>query len=298
MLDAVKFRYQVYQGDGGNSAATASRLISRRQRSLDDAASASASASALPTGASSSSITLTLAADPIICNQILETLNTSGVAHVDSVSSVETLRRNSSDIITREDNYDRRRAHEELRASGFQASHAPISPGVEVTSVENKLPFEGTEVKERRGGLSAKEHFKKKGSMSPLQRCSDILCMVWPLVLMLTVNGDAARNAIVATSTIDEGTGRRSHTSSSTLESFPPTAILDALATSTSPVCVRTYEVTDGWWWTRAILAPELDRLVEKVEQKCVNRNVAAFNRFLCVRHHTDYYSVAHIIVA
>ena len=39
----------------------------------------------------------------------------------------------------------------------------------------------------RRKRLNAAQHFKKRGSMSPLQRCCDILCLVWPVVLVLSV---------------------------------------------------------------------------------------------------------------
>jgi hypothetical protein len=47
--------------------------------------------------------------------------------------------------------------------------------------------------------LNAAQHFKKRGSMSPLQRCCDILCLVWPVVLVLSVS-DSNSNSSSASS--------------------------------------------------------------------------------------------------
>jgi hypothetical protein len=66
-------------------------------------------------------------------------------------------------------------------------------------------------------GENANKRFKSKSSMSPLQRCSDIITLVWPLTLCLAV--------------------------------LPH----------------NRFQVTDGWWWTNAILDAELQALVKKV---------------------------------
>jgi hypothetical protein len=75
---------------------------------------------------------------------------------------------------------------------------------------------------------SAAQHFSKRGAMSPLQRCSDIACFVWPMVLCFSA--------------------------------LPPSsAPLQPAAGSTR------LRVTDGWWWTTAQLDADLLTLYNTV---------------------------------
>ena len=128
--------------------------------------------------------------------------------------------------------------------------------------------------------LGAVQHFKKRGSMSPLQRCCDILCMVWPLVLVLSVGvgvgvgagpGDQGGD--------DEGVGRGSDSSialqggsnnsnqSPRISSSSSRPLKDPAGpvSGPDPPPLCRIRVTDGWWWCDAALDCELSKLLEKV---------------------------------
>jgi hypothetical protein len=75
---------------------------------------------------------------------------------------------------------------------------------------------------------SAAQHFSKRGAMSPLQRCSDIACFVWPMVLCFSAPP-------------------------------PSSAPLQPVAGTTR------LRVTDGWWWTTTQLDADLLTLYNAV---------------------------------
>jgi hypothetical protein len=133
--------------------------------------------------------------------------------------------------------------------------------------------------------LGAVRHFKKRGSMSPLQRCCDILCMVWPLVLVLSVGpgggvgagpidlrGDdgGLDRASVGNMALQSGADNvnksqlMSSTSSSSSTSRHPADPTGPVSGPTPPPQCRI-RVTDGWWWCDAALDCELSKLLEKV---------------------------------
>ena len=134
--------------------------------------------------------------------------------------------------------------------------------------------------------LGAVQHFKKRGSMSPLQRCCDILCMVWPLVLVLSVGAGVGVGAGPSDQGgDDEGVGRGSDSSialqGSSINSNQSPRVSSSSSSSSSssrplkdpagpvsgsappPLC--RIRVTDGWWWCDAALDCELSKLLEKV---------------------------------
>lgn len=80
---------------------------------------------------------------------------------------------------------------------------------------------------------SAQQHFRRRGAMSPLQRCCDIMCLVWPIVLCVS----------------------NSSSSSSSGSSDKQEELSKCMS----------IELSDGWWWTSAVLDEELSRLLRKV---------------------------------
>jgi hypothetical protein len=72
-----------------------------------------------------------------------------------------------------------------------------------------------------------KKRFVNRASMSPLQRCSDIHTLIWPLLLCIAIS-------------IENEEGKDEENK-------------------------LTIEVTDGWWWTRVQLDFQLQQLVTKV---------------------------------
>jgi hypothetical protein len=81
---------------------------------------------------------------------------------------------------------------------------------------------------------SAQHHFRRRGAMSPLQRCCDIMCLVWPIVLCV---------------------------SSSCSSSSSGSGVLEQGDLSKGILI----ELSDGWWWASAVLDEELSRLLRKV---------------------------------
>lgn len=75
---------------------------------------------------------------------------------------------------------------------------------------------------------SAQQHFSKRGAMSPLQRCSDIACFVWPMVLCFAAP--------------------------------PPSP-----AVTSGGVSTGILQLTDGWWWTKTQLDAGLLALYQMV---------------------------------
>lgn len=82
---------------------------------------------------------------------------------------------------------------------------------------------------------SAQHHFRRRGAMSPLQRCCDIMCLVWPIVLCVSSS---------CSSSSSSGTG-----------------VLEQEDLSKGILI----ELSDGWWWASAVLDEELSRLLRKV---------------------------------
>jgi hypothetical protein len=94
---------------------------------------------------------------------------------------------------------------------------------------------------------SAPSHFAKRGAMSPLQRCSDIACFVWPMVLCFSASapeGAPSSTASPAPRALDNSAGKGGDT-------------------ETKMKCF----VTDGWWWTSAQLDADLVALYNKVRR-------------------------------
>lgn len=212
--------------------------------------------------------------------------------------------RKRTDIISCEENAARRKLHDDALQDCIPATVLPSitrtcstsnthdgSYQTEIVTPLVRKSSNGCRVK-----LSAKEHFKKRGSMSPLQRCSDIVCMVWPLMLVLSVRCDAINASNINIG--QDNAGSRGHSDqhsrvptsveSSRASSRPyqgtggdlknstsPSVLFDSISSSNiaadkginpqpSASSTRVFEVTDGWWWTRAVLDPELNRLVER----------------------------------
>ena len=100
--------------------------------------------------------------------------------------------------------------------------------------------------------ISAARHFSKRGSMSPLQRCSDILTLLWPLtVCFCTTAADGETSAM-------KRTGPKNST-------------------------MKTFEVTDGWWFSSLIIDEGLQNLVEKVWGLIFNNKVISLFLLLFV---------------
>jgi hypothetical protein len=91
---------------------------------------------------------------------------------------------------------------------------------------------------------SAAQHFSKRGAMSPLQRCSDIACFVWPMVLCFSAPP-------------------------------PSSAPLQPVAGTT------LLRVTDGWWWTTAQLDADLLTLYNAVSAQ-LSTTQLGFHVTLC----------------
>ncbi len=72
------------------------------------------------------------------------------------------------------------------------------------------------------------EHFKKSGAMSPLQRCCDILCFVWPMCVCVSIP--------TKTSKFEGG--------------------------------VTLIQITDGWFWALATVDKGVERLIREVRTK------------------------------
>ena len=85
---------------------------------------------------------------------------------------------------------------------------------------------------------TAAQHFAKRGAMSPLQRCTDIMCLVWPMVLCFSAS---------ALSPITVGTRVAAATE-------------QQRGSNTGSV-----RVTDGWWWTAVQLDTDLLDLLNTV---------------------------------
>ena len=206
-----------------------------------------------------------------------------------------------SHMISCEDNVERRRRHEDavydciVAPAQSSSSKACLASNASEVITEDRI----TTLKRKRSSgnrknLSAKEHFTKRGSMSPLQRCSDIVFMVWPLVLILSVSCtvNKASEGIVLDSSkgIHEigaqptavesrrasdhsfgvvGNIMRDHKNENVPSSAADCTSLKSIAPIPGTILepsdqpIRIYEVTDGWWWTKAVLDPELNRLVE-----------------------------------
>lgn len=93
-------------------------------------------------------------------------------------------------------------------------------------------------------------HFSKRGSMSPLQRCSDILNLTWPLTVCFF-----SRKAIVADN------------QARPLQLDSPAVPADTTKSSRkmSKQSQYQFEVSDGWWWTSVMVDEGLLALFEKV---------------------------------
>jgi len=79
---------------------------------------------------------------------------------------------------------------------------------------------------------NAEAHFKRRGAMSPLQRCADIACLVWPLVVCFAGAAHSTSSATATAQVANKGT---------------------------------LLQVTDGWWWTCVQIDADLLKLFEKV---------------------------------
>jgi hypothetical protein len=66
---------------------------------------------------------------------------------------------------------------------GLSTSNCLVGSCSEQRQHVNPYVTPGTKAPRVTGHVSAEKHFSTKGSMSPLQRCSDIACLVWPVVL-------------------------------------------------------------------------------------------------------------------
>ena len=97
--------------------------------------------------------------------------------------------------------------------------------------------------------VGAISHFSKRGSMSPLQRCSDILNLTWPLTVCFF-----SRNGII------------NDNRSRPMQDDSPIASADK--TPDEKVVKQSkyqFEVSDGWWWTSVVIDEGLSALFEKV---------------------------------
>ena len=81
---------------------------------------------------------------------------------------------------------------------------------------------------------SAQHHFRRRGAMSPLQRCCDIMCLLWPIVLCVS---SSCSSSTSGTGVLEEGDLSKG----------------------------MLIELSDGWWWASAVLDEELSRLLRKV---------------------------------
>jgi hypothetical protein len=228
-------------------------------------------------------------------------VGTEGALHIESEESTsrkeegliearESPHNRDPEVITCRDNMLRREKHEleanrrEIRQSKGILVRSPTQPPPH--SPGNSSISGSSSSSNSRVPLGAVQHFKKRGSMSPLQRCCDILCMVWPLVLVLSVGpgvgagptdqrggdggvGRTGEGSVALLSGADslnqpQRMSSSSSSSSSDSSSRPPadpTMPVSGLA----PPPPRRIRVTDGWWWCDAALDCELSKLLGKV---------------------------------
>ena len=102
------------------------------------------------------------------------------------------------------------------------------------------------------GKVTAISHFSKRGSMSPLQRCSDILNLTWPLTVCFF-----SRKAIVA-----------DNPARPMVPLDSPVAVAADTSHSGRKIGKQSqyqFEVSDGWWWTSVVIDEGLLALFEKV---------------------------------
>lgn len=277
VLDAVSDRYRTYLGKTSASIPTPPPIIRNLGTNFQD--SEESSCSICPDEAKSCPLLPREKGENNICSEL-------------DIGNYSKIR---SNIISCEDNDKRRRRHEEAVYDCIEApAKSSLSKSYSASNVTEVITEDRiTTLKRKRspGNLSAREHFKKRGSMSPLQRCSDIVFMVWPLVLVLSVRSsvkiasesDSSRDVLEIGGQTTDNESRRagSHFNEGIhnnmrnrkIKNVPPFLgdcislkdITPVPGTIPGPpgLSVRTYEVTDGWWWTKAVLDPELNRLVE-----------------------------------
>ena len=231
----------------------------------------------------------------------VETLDISGnsfndICNINDDSSPYNLF--DPDIITIENNANRRKKHQIRKNDVVQS--IPQNQN-EINKIQSDL-FSTPKIEMRssgRVGLKAEEHFRKRGSMSPLQRCCDILCMVWPLSLVLSVSESAVGGGGKGIEEENGGGGEERGRAGSGMGSGvdgggkgvgaggDKQAVRKSVATpytkdtknappprtpstSSSLPLIRRFQVSDGWWWCNAVLDPELQELVGKVTDECV----------------------------
>ena len=95
--------------------------------------------------------------------------------------------------------------------------------------------------------------FTKSGSMSPLQRCTDIQTLVWPIVVCVSIQG---------TTNTD---GQRIRSDGEDVPQRPVKL----------PRTGVSIECTDGWWWTKTLLDTELEM---RVQQACLYEFMIRFH--------------------
>ena len=136
------------------------------------------------------------------------------------------------------------RSAESLTVDTSDSSVAPITPTAPRRDVGNNT--------QQLASRTASKHFERRGSMSPLQRCADIACLVWPLVVCFagTVPPPLSAGNTVASSASKTGKSGADISRQG-----------------------GSLQVTDGWWWTSVQLDADLFQLFQKV-CSCIDKNI------------------------